>query len=269
MINLRTKKQKKRLQRELVGLAIIYQNRLYRRLHAAIGRQYLDAARLLEWEIEGIDCAINEQSTRIKRILFIYAKIISDFFLNKLYNLLTEVDVQKLSSKKKFKENFSKKTIQWFLDYSDFNTRKINQTTKKRIKFYIDKRREEGASLRRIAKELRKKDRRARVQSIARTVTHTLMIYSIDSIMQVNGYKSSEWICSENYEKKKRKFNHKKANGERVKKGMKFIRTGEELDFPGDPKGSIANIAHCNCVLCYFLHKTTLSKDRRLFNEER
>ncbi len=51
-------------------------------------------------------------------------------------------------------------------------------------------------------------------------------------------------------------FNHKAANGQRVKRREKFAikrkKGGVELlDFPGDPKGSPGNIINCRCVMVF------------------
>ena len=83
---------------------------------------------------------------------------------------------------------------------------------------------------------------------------HSIMMYSIDSAVNISELDYiAEWIGSN-------KGRHKKANGERVHKGNQFTQTGECLSFPGSPEGSIANIAQCNCILCYYI---ALSKHRR------
>lgn len=42
-------------------------------------------------------------------------------------------------------------------------------------------------------------------------------------------------------------FDHVGAHGEEVGLNEKFQRTGEPLDHPGDPSGSLANIINCRC----------------------
>ena len=44
------------------------------------------------------------------------------------------------------------------------------------------------------------------------------------------------------------KFSHIAADMEEARLGAAFMRTGEPLMFPGDPSGSIANIANCRCT---------------------
>lgn len=253
MINLKSKREKRKWQHKLTKISIGYEILLSKRIKRILGRQYYDAARLLEWGIENINCSINEQSEREKKLFLIFSRKISDFFENVVYNLLAVVDAQNLSNKKQFKKIYSEKTIQWFTAYSAFIAEKVNRTTINRIKRYIDKRKEEGASLRLIARELRKIDRRKRSISIARTMVHTIIMYSIESAMEVSNMDYiAEWIGSNKEHRKK--YKHKMANGERVRKGNMFVKTGEELHFPGDPSGSIANIAGCRCILCYYIN---------------
>jgi len=44
---------------------------------------------------------------------------------------------------------------------------------------------------------------------------------------------------------------HLMAEGESVPIGQKFIRTGEDMDFPGDPTGSAWNVINCKCAIAY------------------
>jgi HK97 family phage portal protein len=44
-------------------------------------------------------------------------------------------------------------------------------------------------------------------------------------------------------------FDHVSAHGEEVALNEKFQRTGELLDHPGDPSGSLANIINCRCTV--------------------
>lgn len=265
MINLRNRREKIRWQRKLIQISISYENQLAKKIKPILGRQYMDAARLLEWGIENIECAVNEQYIREKKLFFNFSIKISGFFEQMMYNLLSEIYAQNVINFDKLNSKYKKETIQWFSIYSVFIAHKINRTTIKRIKYFIDREKDNGQSLRIIAKGLRRINKIKRAQAIARTIVHTVMNFSIQSAMNAADIDYiAEWISNNREQTKKRIFDHRKANGERVHKGNYFIRTGEELMFPGDPLGSIANIAFCRCILCYYVSKRGLLKHRRI-----
>jgi hypothetical protein len=47
-------------------------------------------------------------------------------------------------------------------------------------------------------------------------------------------------------------FSHVAADGEEVEMDEDFIKSGEPMDCPGDPKGSPGNVINCKCVVGHF-----------------
>lgn len=100
---------------------------------------------------------------------------------------------------------------------------------------------------------------RTRAARISRTEGHTGSQYGSQTQMDQLGLEYvKRWVSVQ--DKRTRdsadQFNHRSANGQRVKKGetFKIKRKGggvEELDYPGDPSGSAGNIINCRCVQVY------------------
>jgi len=72
----------------------------------------------------------------------------------------------------------------------------------------------------------------------------------------LEGYRQSEVVAQKGWAsaidertRDNADFSHVDANGERVKINSMFQRTGEPLEFPGDPGGSEGNIINCRCSI--------------------
>ena len=76
---------------------------------------------------------------------------------------------------------------------------------------------------------------------------------------KVEGYRSTgliekkEWLATMDDRTRgndpRDPFSHIAADGEVVNLDEPFVRTGESLQFPGDPAGSPANIINCRCTV--------------------
>jgi len=266
MFNLRTEKSKQRHHKELNYYSSLFEKRLFSKLQPILGRQFLDAARLLELHIINVNSPVEEQIQRMQKVFCTFFAQTSDFFLNMMYTVLVELDVQKITNEKNFKDEFKNNVKQWFMNYKNFNVEKMNTVTKRQIQNFINKKLSEGSSFEQIATQLRSKKvqlNQTRLHTTTKTITHSVMNYTLDAIVQFLQLNfDAEWISSKK-EQKRKNFDHRNANGERVVHGEKFMKTGEALSFPGDPNGNIANIANCSCVLCYHLTPKTLSNRRR------
>lgn len=87
---------------------------------------------------------------------------------------------------------------------------------------------------------------------IARTETTTATNYAT-----VLASKSSElvlektWISVQDNRTRRKIYDHLDMNGQKVGEFDKFFVGGEELEYPGDPKGAAGNIINCRCKVVY------------------
>ncbi len=92
-------------------------------------------------------------------------------------------------------------------------------------------------------------------QRQARTIarTETTKVFNAGSLA---GYKKStitegkEWVTNimgNPRHPPESQFNHLGANSEQVPLDKPFVRTGESLQYPGDPSGSAGNVINCYC----------------------
>ena len=126
---------------------------------------------------------------------------------------------------------------------------KITTTTQEQIKQVIANSRNAGLgvvetaeALRQFAPELSK----IRALTIARTETHAAAGFSQQAVMKATGLEfRREWVAAIDGRERQE---HADANGQTIGQGEKFVVAGEQLDFPGDPAGSAANVINCRCM---------------------
>jgi hypothetical protein len=86
MFNIVGKKQKALYQRELTRIMIALERKFSKKIKPIIGRQYLDAAKLVESGVVDIDQAVNDQSSRLadtlKKQYYTTATLFSDEVFN-------------------------------------------------------------------------------------------------------------------------------------------------------------------------------------------
>ena len=86
----------------------------------------------------------------------------------------------------------------------------------------------------------------ARVQQLARTeATAAQSVLTLDAAA-VAGYPSKRWVA---HHDELVRPSHLAADGQTVPLSSHFTVDGDSLLYPGDPAGSIAEIANCRCVL--------------------
>lgn len=100
-----------------------------------------------------------------------------------------------------------------------------------------------------------------RGRMIARTEGHTASQFASNTQMTQLGVEfKKRWVSVQDGRTRTIKddaaFDHRQANGQKVGKTAQFLikkKAGgtEALDFPGDPKGSAANIINCRCIQVY------------------
>ena len=116
-------------------------------------------------------------------------------------------------------------------------------------KFY-----EEGAGAKETAKAiggLFKETYKNRAMTIARTESGIAMESMQNESYKKNKVDMKQWISTlddRTRTKEDGEFDHVRANGEKVKVGEMFVKTGEPLEHPLDPNGSPGNIINCRCT---------------------
>jgi hypothetical protein len=271
MINLTTNEAKNRYHRQHILTSISLEQYGTRLIAPILGRSFLDAARLLEWGITNFTGVVENNNDRLINALLnldtrtgtIYSDMAFDAFEDVFGKTYAEVPLTR-----GMKEDYWGAYGVWSKREAAKKIVKINDTTRESIRTILEKGRADGKSYRMIAKDMRNVSpliNRQRAFKIARTEIHTASVFSTDeSFRHTNVEFEREWhsIIDERTRGLDIKdlFSHVIANGEVVAQDGKFIRTGESLDYPGDPKGSPANIIFCRCILLYHALKRVLTQ---------
>jgi len=132
---------------------------------------------------------------------------------------------------------------------------RVLDTTNSQLARIITEGTREGAGVDEIARRIRTSaDNLSRVRSevIARTEAHKAGQRAQDQAAKASGIaRQKEWISSADGRTRTDKFDHLRPDGETVDIDGRFKETGEELEHPGDPAGSAANIVQCRCSVGY------------------
>lgn len=269
MFNLTTKEQKDRyreaVNKDMDRLAEIQ----IKRIRPILGQMYLSAARLLELGVEDVDHVVTNQLYRLTEVETNHYKRVATIFSDKVFKLI-EIENERnknftCSNIKGVKDDFWAAILPWITREVAKKVVQVGDTTKRLIRIVIQKGLEEGKGLKQVAKELRKIKNitnPVRAERIARTETHTAMTKSFRTAVDSTRLETErEWSSAKDERTRNLDagdaFDHVVANGERIKKGEMYKRTGESLEYPGDSKGSAANIINCRCVELYHVIRYT------------
>lgn len=153
----------------------------------------------------------------------------------------------------------------WSENEAATKIRRIQNTTKNKIRQIITKGYKEGESHGDIAKRIRKTSSTInphRANKIARTETHTAAVRSVDKAVKSTRIEmEKEWVSAHDARTRTRgkgdHFEHlvkfpAGPDGEKVGENDRFVGTGEALDYPGDSRnGSAGNVIFCRCCIIY------------------
>ena len=96
-------------------------------------------------------------------------------------------------------------------------------------------------------REIARIDSRYRAHMIARTETHSASQAATIVAAEATGLvKEKEWVSADDP-----RTREAHQNIDNVPMGQPFIVDGEELDYPGDPRGSAGNIINCRCQVVF------------------
>jgi hypothetical protein len=122
----------------------------------------------------------------------------------------------------------------------------ISDTTKEYIMRVIKKGVDEGWSIQRMTEEIEREDYLdGRVRRILRTESNRAINYGNELAMDKFEYQvQKKWVAVHD---NRTRHAHLAADGQTVDQEGEFSVGGEQLEFPGDPKGSGANTINCRC----------------------
>lgn len=133
--------------------------------------------------------------------------------------------------------------------------RMVSDVTLNRIRRVLQQGIDEGLGIEEIARRMENSNavNRIRARVIARTE-----IVSASNRGSLLGAQSTgltlnkEWITSQDSNVRtyqNSSFDHAESDGDVVASNEPFIVSGEELEYPGDPRGSAGNVINCRCTI--------------------
>jgi hypothetical protein len=254
MIDLTSNTAKAQYQNWIIRQMIRLENVLTKKLKPKLNRIFIDTAKHIE--IQGtynVDHILESQSLVVYEILFKHYTRIYNIFGNivfKEFNYPKKIDIG-ANPKEEF---FSEMKI-FVRNLTALKVKQINEGTRRIYAKIVAKGIAEGLTGVEVAKKIRKAGKLTtlwRAKRIARTETHTAANHSMRIAMKATrAVKEKEWRSALDSRTRTKRFNHVKANGERVKFDEFYVETGEDLMYPGDPSGSAGNIINCRCVEIY------------------
>lgn len=158
--------------------------------------------------------------------------------------------------------NLSSKSVKAEDDWIDFmrsfaiteagnRIRMVSDVTLNRIRRVLQQGIDEGLGIEEIARRMESSNAVNRIR--ARVVARTEIV-SASNRGSLLGAQSTgltlnkEWLTSIDGREREA---HARANGDIVPSSDPFIVDGEELEYPGDPKGSASNVISCRCSILH------------------
>lgn len=125
--------------------------------------------------------------------------------------------------------------------------RSVNDTTKSQLINYIkDRSNLSSSELALLVKEKFQDIKESRVNLVVTTTVTAGMNAGLLKAFKDAGAKFKTWLSMRDT---RVRDTHKEADNQKVKIDEPFIVNGEQLDFPGDPKASVKQVANCRCTI--------------------
>ena len=259
MFNITNRKIRNQYQFEMLRQMIILERIGARELVPIMNKQYRLAAKLVKNGVYNSTAPVNMFSDSLFAVFNNHFKRTAKIFLRRSFNEINKKGIQ-VPIIKKDKDKDKKRYLWLFLlafigKESAKTTEEINGTTKSLIQIIINKGFLAGKTNDEIAKDLVDIgliSNKRRAMRAARTETHTIAVHTMNETVKVSGVANiKEWITARDERVRVEPFDHRAADGEKVGINEMFILTGEPMEYPGDPGGSIGNVANCRCILSY------------------
>ena len=250
MINITTGKREAWAQ--LVRQWVVWESSLAGSVLPILRRQWRDTIRDVSQGIYSVGPTVTNQRAALREVLLTHYRRLSEHFHRQTQDAIQATQERGLAQKDA-DGIYDMEMEPWMRAHSQTQTDRINKTTISILAGLVALRVQENASAAEIAAELtavEEMSNRARAATIARTETHTAYAKSVHESVRASGVpmEEKEWLSALD---ERTRMEHIVANGERVPMNEPFMATGEPLDYPGDPGGSLWNIINCRCVALY------------------
>jgi len=250
-IDLTTEKAKRNYHRRTLDIMAKLERTISNQLKPLINRQYMDAASLITHGVTDVDHVVNEQTTRLRKILRVHYRRVA-FTAGRQATL-------NFDPAKSMNESFWNDINQYIALNTGRKITQVQNTTKKMIGLVIQTGVNAGQTNIEIATRIRntgKVDSKFRALRIARTETLGLYNSATDASVRETGLKFVRvWSTTKDLRTRRRKkgsiWDHWVVDGQKRAQNEDFDVSGEKLSYPGDPKGSAGSIINCRCVLLY------------------
>ena len=152
---------------------------------------------------------------------------------------------------------WEKNLLNWLFENSSYRITLVRQDFIKTIQQFLAFGVNEGKTITELARELqqlidKRNFYRWQALRIARTETTAAANYATSVSSSISGVVQEKvWVSAQDARTRrppKSIYNHYAMNGVRVDENEPFNVSGEELMFPGDPKGSAGNVINCRCT---------------------
>lgn len=162
-------------------------------------------------------------------------------------------------SKRQIKAELDFETIinNWLNNNAGLRIISVHQTLIETIINVIADGYENNLSVEEITRNLQKRFGwyKAQALRIARTETTTATNYATTLSAENSDFELEKtWISAQDNRTRrppKSRFDHYDMNGQKVDANRPFFVGGEELQYPGDPKGALGNTINCRCKLVF------------------
>ena len=221
-------------------------------LRKLFAKQTETAASLVEQGILNVDSTLDRDVALLGTILIKHYKRSAAVFTEEVYASLTKLKESSPKEAKGMRDEFWQFFNQWSRNQAASKATGLNTVTKKLIGRTISRSQQEGDSYGETAKKIREKVPRLsemRARRISRTEVHTASVLSIDKSVETTRLRfEREWLTVKD---ERTRLSHYRADGQRRGQNEPFSVGGQQLMFPGDPRGSAGNVINCRCVLLY------------------
>ena len=270
ILNATTARAKARHQNAMLREQLVLEKRFARDVAPVIRAAYTSAAAQVAAGRTNVDAAVSAHTSKLKSAysanlrraaivgsnrVWRAVSVDDDATKNVEYHFIPQLHGVEV---KTVRDDFWHEMNAWLNKHAAQNVKKVDASTKRAIRAVVAWGVKNGETNATVAKELRAAGLRLapwRAVTIARTETHTTATRAMSRAMKATRIQhEGEWVSTRDERtrrrKAKQKYDHVIANGERVNKTkeQKYKKTGQALEFPGDPNGAPGNIINCRCV---------------------
>lgn len=174
-----------------------------------------------------------------------------------IYNTLVKPQYKRTEKQIKAEIDFETIIMQWLNDNAGYRIISVHQTLIDTIVQVIANGYENNISVADITRNLQKQFGwyKAQALRIARTETTTATNYATVLAAENSDYELEKtWISVQDNRTRRPPnsiYDHLDMNGVKVDLNKPFFTSGEEIQYPGDPKAKAGNVINCRCKIAF------------------